>query len=268
MHKNVFETKIVAGKMWVDTSSFEKWYTNQVKYKKVSGEEPGRELKEWSYSVRDISELLGICEQGAYKLIKSKNIKTVNVDHWIRVQKDSFDRWYFRQEHYRSLEDREKEAVIESETISMPRMAALLGITRKQVYSILDSKQYSHYFEIVKLAGRRRVTTESFERFLREQNNFRLVPVQADKKVPCTTGNAIEAEPSLAVHDNTLDSPIKKASKQKYMSLSDAASMANITRQAVTKHGTQGAFGMKTCGSITRINKEEFEVWLRNRNEN
>ena len=94
-------------------------------------------MKEWSYSVRDISELLGICEQGAYKLIKSKNIKTVNVDHWIRVQKDSFDRWYFRQEHYRSLEDREKEAVIEvfnrSHERRMPLSEILISPARDRI---------------------------------------------------------------------------------------------------------------------------------------
>ena len=48
VHKNVFETRTIRGKMWVNIESFEKWYANQVKYRKVTGEEPGLELKEWS----------------------------------------------------------------------------------------------------------------------------------------------------------------------------------------------------------------------------
>ena len=32
--KGFFQTKVVLGKMWVDIESFEKWYANQVKYKK------------------------------------------------------------------------------------------------------------------------------------------------------------------------------------------------------------------------------------------
>ena len=49
-HKGLFETKQVLGKTWIDRSSFEKWYANQVKYHKVTGEEPGIELKAISYS--------------------------------------------------------------------------------------------------------------------------------------------------------------------------------------------------------------------------
>lgn len=51
VHKNFFETKEIAGKMRVNIESFEKWYANQIKYHKVNGEEPGKELKEWSYSI-------------------------------------------------------------------------------------------------------------------------------------------------------------------------------------------------------------------------
>ena len=62
VHKNVFETSTIRGKMWVNIESFEKWYANQVKYRKVTGEEPGLELKEWSLSPRDIAQLLEIPE--------------------------------------------------------------------------------------------------------------------------------------------------------------------------------------------------------------
>ena len=43
VHKNVFESKKIAGKMRVNIGSFEKWYANQVKYRKITGEEPGQE---------------------------------------------------------------------------------------------------------------------------------------------------------------------------------------------------------------------------------
>ena len=69
VHKNVFETSTIRGKMWVNIESFEKWYANQVKYRKVTGEEPGLELKEWSLSPRDIAQLLEIPEYRAYELI-------------------------------------------------------------------------------------------------------------------------------------------------------------------------------------------------------
>lgn len=50
VHKNFFRTELINGIMRVDLDSFEKWYANQVKYKKVNGEEPGKELRKRSYS--------------------------------------------------------------------------------------------------------------------------------------------------------------------------------------------------------------------------
>ena len=45
VHKNVLESKEIAGKIRINIASFEKWYANQIKYHKVTGEEPGKELK-------------------------------------------------------------------------------------------------------------------------------------------------------------------------------------------------------------------------------
>ena len=45
VHKNVFESKEIAGKIRINIASFEKWYANQIKYHKVTGEEPGKTEK-------------------------------------------------------------------------------------------------------------------------------------------------------------------------------------------------------------------------------
>lgn len=52
VHKNYFETKEFAGKMRINIESFEKWYANQIKYHKVNGEEPGKELMSMYRPVR------------------------------------------------------------------------------------------------------------------------------------------------------------------------------------------------------------------------
>lgn len=108
VHKNVFESKEIAGKMRINIASFEKWYANQIKYHKVTGEEPGKELKAWSYSV--------------------------------------------------------------------PEMARLLGLTRSQVYQILRNPKYSHFFETIVIAEKKRITKESFQKFLEGQDLFHLDP--------------------------------------------------------------------------------------------
>ena len=159
VHKNVFETRTIRGKMWVNIESFEKWYANQVKYRKVTGEDPGLELKEWSLSPRDIAQLLGIPEYRAYELVKEKHWETVTVDFWTRVRRDSFEKWYQSQKHYRTAEDRENDQALEDASLTFPQAAAILGLPRQQLYLILKDKRYSHFFEFVEVAGRRRVTS-------------------------------------------------------------------------------------------------------------
>ena len=141
VHKNVFESKEIAGKIRINIASFEKWYANQIKYHKVTGEEPGKELKSWSYSVKEVADLLGVDDYLVYDLLKKNQMEAVIVDYWKRIPKESFRNWYKSQSRYRTKEDREKDALLEDATITMPEMAQLLGTTRSSVYTILDSRE-------------------------------------------------------------------------------------------------------------------------------
>ena len=81
VHKNYFRTETLLGKMRVEIASFEKWYANQVKYHKVTGEEPGLELKKSSYSPRDIAEMLQISENLVYEKMKKAGVEITLVDY-------------------------------------------------------------------------------------------------------------------------------------------------------------------------------------------
>ena len=56
----------------------------------------------------------------------------------------------------------------------MPEMARLLGLTRSQVYQILRNPKYSHFFETIVIAEKKRITQENFQKFLEGQNQFHL----------------------------------------------------------------------------------------------
>lgn len=165
VHKNYFECKEVLGKMRINIESFEKWYANQIKYHKVTGEEPGKELKEWSYSITELAEMLGLTDGVVYDLIKRDNIEVVIVDYWKRVPKVAFQNWYENQSRYRTREDKEKDAELEAATITMPEMARLLGISRKNVYGILTSSKYKHFFQFVTIAEKRELQKKVLKSF-------------------------------------------------------------------------------------------------------
>ena len=119
IHMGFFETIELFGKTWIDRDSFEAWYANQVHYVKTEGEAPGKRLTEKSYSVKEISGLLGISEGSVYDLIKKNCFETIQTNGQRRIDKDDFDRWYANQTRYQAVTDKEKY------TQAAPRQEAL-----------------------------------------------------------------------------------------------------------------------------------------------
>ena len=56
--KNYFDTVIIGGKMRVMIESFENWYANQLHYKKIIGEAPGKNWKSITMSIQETARLL------------------------------------------------------------------------------------------------------------------------------------------------------------------------------------------------------------------
>ena len=171
VHKQCFETTLVQGVMRVNVKSFEHWYANQIKHKKVDGTPPGEELRSYSYSVQEIADLLGVSDDVVYALLKRDHIETFEVDTWMRIRKDIFETWYKSQRKYRTEADRERDAELEAASMTMPQMARLLGITRNEVYSIIGRKKNQGIFDIIVVADKKRISLESFENCLVHNKN-------------------------------------------------------------------------------------------------
>ena len=101
--KNYFDTVIIAGKMRVMIEGFENWYANQLHYKKIIGEAPGKNWTSITMSIQETASLLGIAEGTLYDLMKKKPFKTVKVGMYTRIYIDSFEDWYNSQSHYKKV---------------------------------------------------------------------------------------------------------------------------------------------------------------------
>lgn len=265
VHKKVFKTETINGKMWVNVESFEKWYANQVKYQKITGEEPGLELKEWSLSPRDAAKLLGIPEARVYELIKEKSLEAVKVDYWLRIKKDSFTEWYQNQDHYRTTEDRERDQDLEDATLSFPQAALILGLTRHQFYPILKDKRYAHFFEFVEIAGRRRITKASFGRFLNGQDKYCIAKKRKPKKPTAATERMASASAEYKTKEEWLEA---KEIPLKYLTIEEASKHSGITPQAISRYAMRGYFGeCRKAGGRVRIPEKQFKKWLKERQE-
>ena len=175
VHKQCFETTLVQGVMRVNIESFEHWYANQIKRRKVDGSPPGMELRAYSYSIAEMAEILAVPDYVAYDLIKRYHIETFDVDSWKRIRKDVFEAWYKTQTKYRTPENRQRDAELENNSMTLPQMARLLGISREEVYALVSRKSTRDVFEIIIVADKKRVTIDSFERWYQGQNRYQKV---------------------------------------------------------------------------------------------
>ena len=246
LHKNFFEVILINDKMRIVISSFEKWYANQVKYHKVNGPPPGEELCKRSYSVPDAAEILKVNVETIYTLIRQGKLKTETVDFCMRIPKGEFDCWYRSQSRYRTAADRERDREIETQTISIPEMAKLLGIPREKVYGILDCKKYRNCFVIERVADRRRITKKSFKAWLKGQSTYQL---QKTKK-------GTNEEPPLK---------LQCPKSGKYYSFQEIQAFYGISRPTLDAWVRKEGIPTIRLGKVTRIQKAAFDEVLKSK---
>ena len=263
VHKNYFRTETLLGKMRVEIASFEKWYANQDWYHKVNGEAPGKELRLRSYSPKEIQEMLGTDNATVYEILKKNNIETVTVNERMRVPTDAFWDWYYSQSRYRTQEDRKKDVAAEAASLSMPEMARLLDVPRSTVYGILSSKKYAPLLDVIVIAGRRRVTKESFERFLQAQDTYELFNFEYEE-LELKEKREYEnyKRRCLAEADHSQE---KKCLE--YLTVPEAAELAGVEPATIAYWYTIGKISVRKTGKIIRIPREAFEQWLLKRKE-
>ena len=227
-------------------SSFEKWYANQVKYHKVNGPPPGEELCKRSYSVPDAAEILKVKPKTIYTLIRQGKLKTETADFCMRIPKEDFERWYRSQSRYRTAADRERDREIEAQTISIPEMAKLLGIPRKNVYGILDCKKYRDCFVIERVADRPRITKKSFKAWLKSQSTYQL---QKPKK-------ETHEEPPLK---------LQCPKNGKYYSFQEIQAFYGISRPTLDSWVLKEGIPTMKLGRVKRIQKDAFDEVLKSK---
>lgn len=167
--KNYFKTIQIGNTMRVMIDSFETWYANQFKYKKVDGTLPGDELKKTTYSVDELGHLLGLKEAASYALISKGHFDVVEVLGKRRITKDSFDKWYSSQKEYRTLEDQAREANVVTSTYSVLEIAKMLGTSKQAIFAMMTKGLFD-----VQIVGRmKRITKESFYRWYESQAKYR-----------------------------------------------------------------------------------------------
>ena len=146
--------------------------------------------------------------------------------------------------------------------MTVPEMAQLLGTTRSAVYTILDNPKYSHFFEFIVIAEKKRITKESFQKFLEGQDRYKLDPSNDYEEL------AQEQNIALANfrRKKLSQTGIRGSNGNiKYLTFDEASYLAKVSRSMINKWADKGKFTVIKVGSRVRIRRDEFEDWMEQR---
>lgn len=239
VHREFFKTEIIGGMMRVDIESFEKWYANQVKHKKINGEEPGRELIKGSYSFQEAANLLGVNNACLYEIWKKEERKTIKVDFVKCIPKEEFDKWLYGQTAYKKSDRMPTIKDMEKDYIRFEETARLLNIQEEVMLKLTRTGKYKALFEVRVFDNKRWILRKSFRLFLNAQNEYRV------------DGN----------YENILSDDLIAETKE-YVSRNEAAELAGVTASTITKWIQAEVFPCIGAGKGLRIKQTDFLDWL------
>ena len=244
VHRKFFKTETIGGMMRIDLESFEKWYANQVKYRKVVGEAPGKELREKSYSFKEAANILGIHDCDLYDIWKNEKLEYITVDFVRRIPVDIFEKWYADQDVYRKVPHIPTAEELENDYICLQDAADLLGISREKLAKIARSEEIGRLLDSTICNNKRWITRKSFQLFLNAQNVYYILD----------DGDEQEKD--------TVSLEIKE-----YISRQEAAELAGVSVSTVTKWMQSGEFQCVGAGKVLRVHRQQFLNWLNEHRE-
>ena len=98
--KGYFDVVDTLGKCRVTKESFERWYASQKDYRTVEDQERDATT---SYSLPEITHMLGTHRQNVYNLVAAGHFEVIQLGKNKRVTKASFEKWYSSQNRYRLI---------------------------------------------------------------------------------------------------------------------------------------------------------------------
>ena len=98
--KGYFDVVDTLGKCRVTKESFERWYASQKDYRTVEDQERDAPT---SYSLPEITHMLGTHRQNVYNLVAAGHFEVIQLGKNKRITKASFEKWYNSQSRYRLI---------------------------------------------------------------------------------------------------------------------------------------------------------------------
>ena len=118
------------------------------------------------------------------------------------------------------------------------------------------------FFEFIVIAEKKRITKESFQKFLEGQDRYKLDPSN-DYEELAQEQNIVLANFRRKKLSQT---GIRGSNGNiKYLTFDEASYLAKVSRSMINKWADKGKFTVIKVGSRVRIRRDEFEDWMEQR---
>lgn len=195
-------------------------------------------------SVPEMRKLLGLKKTESYWLIHRKFFRTETIGGMMRIDLESFEKWYADQDIYRKVTYIPTAEELEKDYICLQDAADLLGISREKLAKIARSEEIGRLLDSTICNNKRWITRKSFQLFLNAQNVYYILD----------DGDEQEKD--------TVSLEIKE-----YISRQEAAELAGVSVSTVTKWMQSGEFQCVGAGKVLRVHRQQFLNWLNEHRE-
>lgn len=120
------------------------------------------------------------------------------------------------------------------------------------VYAILQAKENRGLFRYIEIAGRKRITKESMERWLKGQDTYHIL-----------TDEEREARKAAAEKENEI---LREPQNPNFYTIEEIGTFFGIHRSSVYRWIRNGDIPGRRIGNVWRIPRVEFDEWLACRN--
>ena len=202
-------------------------------------------------SVPEMRKLLGLKKTESYWLVHRKFFRTETIGGMMRIDLESFEKWYADQDIYCKVTHIPTAEELEKDYICLQDAADLLGISREKLAKIARREEIGRLLDSTICNNKRWITRKSFQLFLNAQNVYHIMN-DGDK----------QEESQLLQENKTLSLEIKE-----YISRQEAAELAGVSVSTVTKWMQTGEFQCVGAVNVLRIHRQQFLNWLNEHRE-
>ncbi|MCC6095719.1 MAG: helix-turn-helix domain-containing protein [Eubacterium sp.] len=188
--------------------------------------------KATTMTIRDMAELLGIKKTDSYWLVHKGGFKVTELYGQMRIDRESFEKWYANQTTYRKRTGEEPGGELRAKAYTALELADLLGIQEKYIYEVLKKEGLEYQI----IDHQKWFPKDAFEEWYRNQSRYRTGEDRArEQELMDSTMSMPEMAEILDIPRNIVYSILKSKKQSGVLKVVWLQGRRRVTRESFDK---------------------------------